>query len=367
MYSIKSRDRRVTNYVREKAYEWLYAKIANNEYESHSNESENVILSIQQQRKVDAESYKLFSSYFSAGPYYYMLNNDREEALHDITSRSIDNYFIKFNDEYFPLGFIKEFFEDDYETRSDIEEFYHNYLSGEYNDFFIANKKIKNNKELILNKARDEYKTIFNTKFGHHFMNIVVRFFMPLFVLLMAGIPFVSELVRVKSLDKVLNSPSGDIMAINMLLAAWALLYLLIVSFRIVRFYARFLKIRLYVSGVKRAMDAFDAETMDAFMQHYAPISRYLVSSPYIKDEPCFVPPPGKAQYVYIVEFNVEYLKKSLKSIKDKFGFKINVLLSRDKKWGLSILFHIIVAAVVVIINNPDLRKMIVDLIEKMG
>ena len=354
MYSITSRDRRVTNYVKKQAYKWLYTKIVKNEYESHSNEADNVLLRIRQQKAVTPETYEEFLDYCNNDPYYYMINHDRPKKLNGITTRIIDNYFVEFNDVLLPVGFIKEFFEDDYETMMDIREFYKTYLDGTLDSFFISCQMTRNRRDEEIEAVKQKNSRVFNTKFGHHFVNIFIRFILPL-VAIFFGLRFFigtwladgfTQVTEENSVEIALNA-IGVLMTFLPALRAISLLV----------FYIRWISIRIYVSGLSKALDVFDSDTMDSFKEHFRNINQFLIQKPFpvIEDDPCFEDPQSKKQYLYIVDFNKKTLEDKLASLMKRFKFKVNVLTGHNK-WFMSLINNFIWAAILVMVNTPSLK-----------
>ena len=72
-YSILLRDRRITDYVMEQAYLWLYEQIVKDSYVAGDRQSEKLILEIKQPGAVTQTSYEAFLQAFMNDPYQYLL------------------------------------------------------------------------------------------------------------------------------------------------------------------------------------------------------------------------------------------------------------------------------------------------------
>ncbi len=360
MYSITSRDRRVTNYVKKQAYKWLYNKIARNEYESHSNESDNVLLSIRQNKCVDANTYEEFLDYFNNDPYYYMINHDKPKKLNGVTTRIIDNYFVKFNEELLPVGFIKSFFEDDYETPADIEEFYKTFLDGTLDSFFINCQMTRNRRDEEIEVVKDKNSKVFNTKFGHHFVNVLIRIILPL-IAVFFGAKYFLDTWLAGELAAAAEKPT-----IEFIINSLGLLLTFIPALKaitLIIFYIRWIRIRMYVAGLGKALNIFDSDTMDNFKDHFKDINSFLIRHPVIEDEPCFEDPQSKKQYLYIVDFNKKTLENKLASLVKRFQYKVNIF-ARHNKWFFSLINNLLWAALVVMVNTESLKQYVVAAVE---
>ncbi len=122
MYEIQVSTRRVTIYMVEQARAWLYRKIVSGEYQpNRCKAGKLLLLQIQTDHAVTAETYEQFISNFDHSPFHYLTSRAGASKSKLITTPVIENYFVSYNGYVLPIGFVKEFFEDDYETQSEIE------------------------------------------------------------------------------------------------------------------------------------------------------------------------------------------------------------------------------------------------------
>ena len=121
MYEINVSTRRVTQFIIEEAYRWLYLKINNNEYQANRcKEGKSLIVKIAEEKTVTAENYVKFINLFDNSPVAYMMYRSKRKSSKLITTDILCNYFVKYNGHILPVGFIKDFFEDDYETQQEV-------------------------------------------------------------------------------------------------------------------------------------------------------------------------------------------------------------------------------------------------------
>ena len=118
MFQIISNTHRVTKYVTEEAYKWLYNEINKNNYAvSKQSSALNLMLKIKTERCITKETYEQFVSLMENSPYIYLIRKKNKSGA--ITTNNVRNYFVMFNDDVLPLGFIMDFFEDEYETKEE--------------------------------------------------------------------------------------------------------------------------------------------------------------------------------------------------------------------------------------------------------
>ena len=165
MYEINVSNRRVTQYIIEEAYKWLYQKIAAGEYDANRCKSgKRLLVEIQEQQSVSAENYNQFVELLDNSPYSYMMYRSKHSNSKRITTDQLFNYFVKYNGHILPLGFIKDFFEDDYETQREIEDLLKQYAEGENNSINVQWRKTLITRE----ESLDRLKSVFPNMFRMH-------------------------------------------------------------------------------------------------------------------------------------------------------------------------------------------------------
>ena len=111
--------RKITEYVKEEAYKWLYNAIQAGDYQFTKNKaSKMLLLTITQEEKVTQETYEEFLSCFENNPISYVTQTKKHRRKL-ITTEKMTHYFVECNGFMLPVGFMQTFFEDDYETDAD--------------------------------------------------------------------------------------------------------------------------------------------------------------------------------------------------------------------------------------------------------
>lgn len=165
MYEINVSNRRVTQYIIEESYKWLYEKITAGEYQANNcKPGKRLLIDIQEQQCVSAENYKQFIELMDDSPYSYMMYRSRRKSSKRITTDELFNYFVKFNGHVLPLGFIKDFFEDDYETQREIDQLLEKYVVSENNTINVQWRKTLITRE----ESVDRLKSVFPNMFRLH-------------------------------------------------------------------------------------------------------------------------------------------------------------------------------------------------------
>ena len=120
-------DRRITQFIKSEARNWLYNRIHDNEYIFKGDDSKKLSEEIFRKREVTEELYGKFLKMFDNNPIKQkvkcLLN---KEAT--IVSDKIYFHFIKYNNYTLPIGFIIDFFEDDYEDKERIKNLIKGFL-----------------------------------------------------------------------------------------------------------------------------------------------------------------------------------------------------------------------------------------------
>ncbi len=377
MFSIISKERRVTNYVKVQAYKWLYAKIVKGEYTAHTSEAENLILEIRRAGTVTETTYKQFCSHFFNAPFYYILNNDKNGKFTGITTNILPNYFVKYNNENLPVGFVEEFFEDDYETKAEIEEYYQTYLDGVLDDFIIGCRATRNVRVDEIDNLKNEQPGTFNTKVSFHVTNViknvlaVIGFVINLIYLIDNDV--VGEIIRFFESGSHFVEENLGIIIANL----FFLLYLLPKIVKLITtiiFYIRLFIVRGYVGRVEKSMEVFNTDTLENFKEHFGNINKILKRTRVIEGE-CLDAPAGKKQYLAITNFDIQSLNAKLEKLHKKFDATLyydynkngSDLKKRQSRWKKGIVMSVILITIFVFLNIPDLNEWIVDLIASTG
>ena len=183
MYEINVSNRRVTQYITEEAYKWLYQKIVAGEYQANRCKAgKRLLVEIQEQQSVSEENYTQFVDLMDNSPYSYMMYRSKRSASKHITTDQLFNYFVKYNGQILPLGFIKDFFEDDYETQREINELLEQYTVGENNAINVQWRKTLITRE----ESLDRLKSVFPNMFRLHPSLVITQILRTVMVVLRA-------------------------------------------------------------------------------------------------------------------------------------------------------------------------------------
>lgn len=374
MYTITSRDRRVTDYVKNQAYIWLYNKIINNEYVSHGHEAENVLLRIKEAHTVTEKSYEEFRNYFKNDPYYYMLNYKSIKKSNGITTSYLTNYFIKFNDVVLPVGFIKDFFEDDYETKAEINEFLAMFADGALDDFVIGCQKIKNRRDAEIDDITKKTPCVFHTKAMFHVTNIIkiILTFAALFLC-------ISYASRNHIIDSLIQSRNGESVVIgdpSVVFVHFVIFVLTLIKLknvvRIVLFYISFIRIRLYVGSLRRSLDVFNNNTIEDIKNHFKDTIEELKNSQFvITDEMCTNIPKGRKQYLFITNFDSSRIEERLNKLLTnkryaKLSFRFEnekAIMPQKRAWRKGIISSVLMVVILLVTGVPTIHDALLRLI----
>lgn len=353
MFSITSRERKVTNYVKQQAYAWLYNKICKGEYEQKSNGG--LLIRITMAKKVDEDSYEDFLDEFNHVPYKYMLDHDSAN-FNKIYTRHIDNYFIEFNGVLLPVGFIKEFFEDDYETQADIREFYSKYLNETLEDMINGCKLKRNLVDTTVTEIKEQNKAILKPKLWYHIVNILIKGILPVFALIVCATGLIQLLTEYKAFFI-----EGDD-SLKMIINAFGVALTILPTFRAIRipfFYIRWAMLKSKVNSISKTLEEFDGDTLETFKVHFTDINKYLVTHPFIEDG-CLKAPNKKKQYLAVTEYDKGKIVSNIEKLVKSYKNKINIMGGANK-WFFSLFNNILWSVLGIMVNSADLFPYIQD------
>ncbi len=363
MYTIISRERRITSYVKKQAYIWLYKKVEGNEYQGHSNDAKSLLLKIRKDKLVNEEIFEEFLEFFYNDPYSYMLTHDKRKRFNGITTRCIDNFFVSFNGVSLPVGFIKSFFEDDYETQEEIRAFYKLYLNETLNDFIIGAEMQKNDLEKQVEEVEENYAELLHTKIKHHIVNVLIKILLPVVALAVCA----DFLVDICDTWLQLNLPTWgtqdiqftDEMIWGLLIYGAATLFTLgpaIKAVKLVVFYLKWLRLRWYLFRIQCSLDRFVSNTVVHFRSHFEEINEFLLEQPVLADDPCMKAPANKRHYLYIINFDRDKVHQKLEKLKNKYRYRVNIL-GQANRWFGPLLRSVFWAGMAYVWGTPELRE----------
>jgi hypothetical protein len=126
MYQLKD-ERRITNFVKSEARKWLYTNL--DKYIFQNQKARELSMRISTERKVTEETYKEFANMFENNPINRKVGG-LSEGEKSIVSDDLFKYFINYNNHDLPLGFIIDFFEDDYEDKECVKKLISDFLAA---------------------------------------------------------------------------------------------------------------------------------------------------------------------------------------------------------------------------------------------
>lgn len=384
MYIIKSEscDRRITDYVKDQAYVWLYEKVRSGEYVAADLDSETLLLNIKKEGKITDKSYVEFITKFGSNgnnPYMYILKPRKKKTASGITAKDLSLYFVKFENSTTPLpiGFVQEFFQDDYEVQQDVQAFYDEYLSFMSNAFEDSCATMANNSKKYLQEKRNSAKGIFETKFSFHFTNAIR------IVLLIIGYVFLGLFIS-SFIKDITESRSAFVGYVLPLIANLLFLVFLIkktvFAAKIVVFYARFFYIRAYMNSLDKIFDKFsNSDVINSFLEYFNEINHEFKDSldqnygkgkgPQITPEMSKNLPKEYKLYLTVLKFQKNQSKNKVQKKIDSLleGRKLSVLnfvySDEDdlafvkRKWRKGIAFTVIVLIVFAFLNIAPLNN----------
>ncbi|MCL2016756.1 MAG: hypothetical protein FWG68_10980 [Defluviitaleaceae bacterium] len=118
MFQFVDDTRRITTFIKTEAYKWLFNNLA--KYEPKGTDAENLYMQINQNGAVTEDTYQALTKLFENNPFAGTIKGISHKK--SITTNEIHMYFVEYNGTKLPIGFIFDFFEDDYgETDKDKE------------------------------------------------------------------------------------------------------------------------------------------------------------------------------------------------------------------------------------------------------
>jgi len=374
MYSITSRDRRVTEYVKKQAYKWLFGKIVAEEYVPHGAEANTMILTIKDKGGFDEKSYEEFTGYFVNNPYNYILNQKNPKRIKGITTDKLANYFIKYNEVVLPVGFIKDFFEDDYETQRDITEYYNGYTGSTLNDFILGCQMNANKKDLDIRKTQSSNPFIFNTKLGFHICNIIKLILTVIGMVI--SISYFSENKIITNLINIFKGkPSTYDFEANVPILVANVVFLLFLIPRVIKliklifFYISYMRIRLYANSLRSALKDFNTNVVKEFEEFFKDVNVNFPASGYTITEDMYSTlPGGTKKYINVLNFSYKLIEDRIRKITTNkrysdLGFVYkndNELAIQRPLWRKGIVFFAILIIAICCFNIEPLRMWIV-------
>ncbi len=386
MYSLNSNSRRITSFVQEEAYKWLYARIIKNEYDASANrQAQKLILDIKKAGRVTEDTYKKFTALVLYNPFDCIIRKKKNYAKKFIVTETIENFFVKYNNVVLPIGFIKDFFEDDYETQAEIDRYIESIVKGQEELFTIKCQEKILHKTTQVSDLKLANPCVFNTKFSFHFTN-VFRIILTLLTLIVC-LHFVvgEDLVRngidfFKSgaYETFFEDYQLKLYHVQVVLNVLVLLFLIprvIKAIKTVIFYVIWLTIRLRVFFVSASINKFESSNFEALREYFRTVQPEIIQTHRITEEMGKGAPSAKKQYLAIVDFDCDKITETVRKIftSKHFSF-LNAYYTDDttdigmsilkKRWRKKLVFHTLLLLVLCCLNVAFVNEYVMSLYE---
>lgn len=382
MYSVTSNSRRITTYVQKEAYKWLYDKIVKNEYDVGTNrKAQKLVIDIKKDGCITEETYLNFVSKVVYSPYEVMLRGFKACGKKYIVAHSIENFFMKYNGEILPIGFVKDFFEDDYETQAEVDKYIDEVVKGQEELFAIRCQEKMLQKNSDIADMKDERPYVFKTKAMFHITNLIKAILT--LATLFVSLYFITEENVIEKL--VAYATDGDYSTffedyafhvIWNFVVLFFLIFQLIKLVKTVIFYVRWGIIRIRVFLFELKIKKFEGAQFEELREYFRSVRGELAKGHILTDELCAGVPAAKRHYVAIDKFDTEKIKTMIGKLynspryvfldaaydeTDELRFK-----AKKKAWRKKIVFRTICLLFLCILNISDVRDSIMDLISPL-
>ncbi len=380
MYSLNSNSRRITTYVQEEAHKWLYNKIIKNEYDVGSNrKAQKLIIDIKKEGKVTAESYDRFVSQVIYNPFDVITRGYKPCSKKYICARAIENFFLKYNGVILPIGFVKDFFEDDYETQAEINKYIESVVKGQEEKFAIKCQEKLLNQTGNIADMKDEKPYVFRTKVMFHITNLL-KAIITIATLVICLKFIVGEDVITKIIEFNRDGAHEDFFDKYMFHVIFNFIVLIFLIPRVIKliktiiFYIRWLAIRIKVFIVGLSIKQFEATKFEALREYFKSIVPEIATTHVISEEACKNVPAARRQYIAIDEFDFEKIENRIVKLYNSPRLLFlnacyneddeRVFKQKKKAWRKRIVASILLLAILCFTNIQECRDFAMDLLE---
>ena len=401
MYQINVSTRRVTQFIIEEAYKWLYKRILDGEYSvNRSKKAKALFLQIEEERLVTKESYNDFIEMFENSPINYMLYRSKRKSCKRITTDILLNYFVEYNGSILPIGFIKDFFEDDYETRQEVNALLEEFGKANKSEMGILWRRNLITKEDEIDSLRSHHANVLKI----HPMLLIIQIIQ---LVITGGLIYVFSAfqkyinlfetikiwvtqLKLQVYDNIIASetlmkfgPDGEVfchagkmftfveyISEYALFIALGIILLLVLIVRIknllgfVFFLVRTIVINIRLSCQKMFIHRFEKKGMESIIGYFDKKIPDIVESGVIDNSHCAEIPVESKIYNYINSFNAQKFTEKLYKSSAKYMKKKYVCEQSDlplvkstwrKKLGTSIFFGLLFS----VLLHPELFKLV--------
>ncbi len=380
MYSLNSNSRRITTYVQEEAHKWLYNKIIKNEYDVGSNrKAQKLIIDIKKEGKVTAESYDRFVSKVIYNPFDVVTRGYKSCSKKYICARAIENFFLKYNGVILPIGFVKDFFEDDYETQAEINKYIESVVKGQEEKFAIKCQEKLLNQTGNIADMKDDKPYVFRTKIMFHITNIL-KAILTIATLVVCLKFIVGEDVITKIIEYNRDGAHEEFFDTYMFHVIFNFIVLIFLIPRVIKliktiiFYIRWLAIRIRVFMVGLSIKQFEANKFGALREYFKSIVPEIATTHVISEEACKNVPAARRQYVAIDEFDFEKVENQIVKLYNSPRLLFlnacyneedeRVFKQKKKSWRKRIVASTLLLAILCFTNIQSCRDFAMEILE---
>ncbi len=402
MYSLNSNSRRITSFVQAEARKWLFDKIKKDEYDAGSNSDvKRLILQIKKDGCVTPDTYSRFTLSVVFNPFDRIVQGTKSKSQKFITTEKIENFFVKYNGVVLPIGFIKDFFEDDYETQAEVDRYIESVVKGQEEIFAIKCQEKLLEKGNQISNLTDKKPCVFRTRFAFHFTNIL-KFCLTIATLIVCLYFFTEYGVIQNALmlirgDGYMFAEVGDSivgkfppmsLTVDRFFEAFIahiilnVVVLILLISRIIKmiktviYYIRLFAIRAHVASVNRSIEKFESTKLEALREYFKSVIPTLVKTHTITEDICDGAPSVKSQYLAIMEFDFQRIVEKISNLYNSKHFQflsayyVNEgkaeMAKKRKIWGKGIVWGIILLVVLCCVNIQAIGTYITELINSL-
>ena len=408
MFEIKVESRRITHLVKKEVYNWLYEKILANEYnENASEEGSQLITRILNEQCVTYETYGSFIQCFDNSPHNYMMFRSKRKSINKITTDQLANYFVRYNGFPLPLGFVTDFFEDDYEDPSEIGDLHTRFLDADRKELCprwraeVRTVKdsiniLRHNKELrmlkpnagfIVHQTLGAICTLFMIYLLGTFMHAINLIDTVKDFIVKAQFNIETEIEASRTILRYFDHgkafcEAGDLFTMKMyleeyaLFIALALVLLIIVLFRIkslVKFIVFVCRtsagnMRLWIQN--RFCTLYISKGISQIDEYFQKNAKHIATIGRMEDSCCKEVPKAKYYYYSCMKFDESDFSNRIKAIQKKYqSTKYNYYQNSfaDKKLCSGLVAIIIVSLVFSLFLIPEVFNAIYSIVKSKG
>lgn len=405
MYEIKVSTRRVTQYIIEEAYKWLYQRIISGEYSANrSKDGKSLLLQIEEEQAVTAKTYRRFISLFDNSPFSYMMYRAKRKYSQHITTDLLCNYFVQYNGEVLPLGFVKDFFEDDYETQQEVQALLTEFGKSSKTEIAIAWRRTLLNKENSLDQLQNAFPsmlkphpvllltqairlaiTVIMTVLLSISLNAIYFWEVMQTFIVKLKFNFSGKIISPTTMDAYaigenLFREKGELFTMGDYLNHYGLILVvcLIVLFILISRYQKLIQFMVFLGRMifsnvylmrrRACIHNFEKTGIEKIGAYYMEIIPGMAKAGVIQDSDCLGVPAEKKMYNTIVSFDEKKLTEKISKWVLKYyslhlAYESKNLSFAKKQWCKGLVFSILLTIVLIVLMVPSLYSVVLSAI----